>query len=222
MTDGFTQMIDDSNAFFRELVQNNTKDWFNPRKAQYNDQIKKPAELFGSLLAEDFSRISGLTYKPKVFRIYRDVRFSKDKTPLKAHLHILFSPAGGTAFDPHFFFGSSPDDLRVGYGLMEFKGTDLARYRAMVDKHGDELTDAIEATEMTPSDWGPAPLKRVPTPYDKDHPHADLLKRKGLILSKLLDQNWRTSSKGLIGAVQNAFSKAQPFGQVLAEHGDSR
>jgi len=57
MTDGFTQMIDDSNAFFTELAANNTKDWFTPRKDHYTANIKKPADLFAEILAEDFSQI---------------------------------------------------------------------------------------------------------------------------------------------------------------------
>ncbi len=63
--DGFTQMIDDSNAFFTELARNNTKDWFSPRKEHYTANIKKPAELFAEILAEDFSQISAAAHMPK-------------------------------------------------------------------------------------------------------------------------------------------------------------
>lgn len=213
--DGFTQMIDDANAFFTELAQNNNKEWFNPRKDHYTQNIKKPAEFFADLLADDFSRLSGQPYKPKVFRIYRDVRFSKDKTPLNTHLHILWSSVGDNPFAPAFFFASEPEYLGVGFGIPSLKGAPLARFRAFVDSWGDELVDAIEETGMAFSDWGAAPLKRVPKPYDPDHPHAELLKKKGLLLGAPLGQDWRTDEGGLIKTVREQFEAAGPVRSLL-------
>ena len=81
MSDGFSDLVVRSNAFFSELAANYTRDWFEAHKSTYTDDIKKPAEFLGDILAEDLSRLSGTTLKPKLFRVYRDVRFSKDKTP---------------------------------------------------------------------------------------------------------------------------------------------
>ncbi|MGJ8618330.1 MAG: DUF2461 domain-containing protein, partial [Sulfitobacter sp.] len=191
-TDGFTQLIDDSNAFFAELRNNNSKDWFNPRKDHYNENIKKPAEFLGEVLAEDFSRISGQTYVSKLFRIYRDVRFSKDKTPLNAHLHMIWKQPGDNPFAPAFFFGSEPGDMTVGFGVMGLKGPTLTRFRAFVDQWGDQLVEAIAQTGMEWSDWGGAPLKRVPKPFDADHPHAEILKKKSIIIHAKMDESWRS------------------------------
>ncbi len=217
MSDGFTQMIDDGNAFFAELAQNNTKDWFNPRKDHYVENIRKPAEFFADLLADDFSRIAGRAMKPKVFRIYRDVRFSKDKTPLNAHLHILWSPVGDNSFAPAFFFASSPADLSVGFGMPVLKGAALTRFRAFIDVWGDQLVDAVDKTGMTYSNWGAAPLKRVPKPYDPDHPHADLLRKKGLILGAPLGQDWREAEGGLVTAVRAKFEGTEPLRRLFDE-----
>lgn len=212
--DGFTQMIDDSVAFFTELTTNNSKDWFNPRKDHYNERIKKPAELFADLLADDFTTLTGLAHKPKVFRIYRDVRFSKDKTPLNTHLHIAWN-ASEHRFSPAFFFASEVDGLHVGCGIMGLKGEDLNRYRAFVDNWGGLFNDAIKATGMTPSDWGDAPLKRVPAPYDQDHPHAELLKQKKIVLGRPITNDWRKD--GIYKAVKRAFKDIAPLRDVLAE-----
>lgn len=217
MTDGFTQMIDDSNAFFAELKQNNTKDWFNPRKEQYNNNIKKPAELFAQILGEDFSQISGINHKPKVFRIYRDVRFSKDKTPLNAHLHMMWS-TGDVPFTPVFYFGSEPGSMVVGTGVVGLKGADLAKFRAMIDVDGDALVEAIASAGMETGHWGPPALKRVPAPYDQHHPHAELLRRKGLSIHCDVEDEWRDHKGGLTGAVKDHFRKAQAFRDVLAEN----
>ena len=215
--DGFETLIDDANAFFAELKENNTKDWFAPRKEHYNANIKKPAEFLGDVLAEDFSRISGQIYQPKLFRIYRDVRFSKDKTPFKAHLHMIWRQPGDNPFAPAFFFGSEPGDMTVGFGVMGLKGESLTRFRAFIDQWGDALTEAIETSGMTWSDWGPAPLKRVPAPYDKDHPHGALLKKKGMVVSRALPDTWRTAEGGLVTAIRQQFEKTQPLARLLNE-----
>lgn len=213
--DGFETLIDDANAFFAELKHNNTKDWFAPRKDHYTANIKKPAEFLGEVLAEDFSRISGQVYQPKLFRIYRDVRFSKDKTPLNAHLHMIWKQPGDNPFAPAFFFGSEPGDMTVGFGIMGLKGETLTRFRAFIDGWGDALTEAIEASGMTWSDWGPAPLKRVPAPYDKDHPHGEMLKKKGMVISTSMPDAWRTADGGLVSAIRNQFEKTQPLATLL-------
>lgn len=216
-TDGFTQMIDDSNAFFAELKKNNTKEWFDLRKDHYNENIKKPAEFFADLMADDLSRIVGRAMKPKVFRIYRDVRFSKDKTPFKTHLHMLWSPADGGPFAPIYFFGTEPGDMTVGFGLTEMKGQTLARFRAFVDHWGDQLQNAITATGMEFSSWGAEPLKRVPKPYDPAHPHAELLKRKSLILHQKMDNSWRETEGGLMSAVRRHFEAVSPLRNLMNE-----
>lgn len=215
--DGFTQMIDDSNAFFAQLSKNNSKDWFNPRKDHYVENIKKPAEFFGEVLAEDFSRISGQVYQPKLFRIYRDVRFSKDKKPLNAHLHMIWQRPGDNPFAPAFFFGSEPAQMTVGFGVMGLKDESLARFRAFIDSWGDLLVEAIEETSMTWSDWGPEPLKRVPAPYDKDHPHGELLKKKGMIVHAQMDDTWRQTDGGLVKAVRQQFENTMPLMRLLNE-----
>lgn len=137
------QMIDDSNAFFAELMQNKSKEWFTPRKDHYTANIKKPAEFLADLLADDLSRLTGQPHKPKLFRIYRDVRFSKDKTPLNAHLHMIWTPVTDNPFAPVFFFGSEPGDMTVGFGLRGMKGAALTRFRAFVDHWSDDLTGAL-------------------------------------------------------------------------------
>lgn len=217
MQDGFTQLIDEATTFFTALERNNKKEWFDPRKDHYVSTIRKPAELFADLMAEDLSHLTGATHKPKVFRIYRDVRFSADKRPYNAHLHILWAQGRGDAFAPGYFFACEPGDLFVGFGITDLKGPDLTRWRAFVDVRGDDLVEAIARSGMTLSDWGGPPLKRVPKPFDPEHPHADLLKRKSLLVSRPLGQAWRGTKDGLIGAVRDAFAACRPLADLLGE-----
>jgi len=215
MADGFTELIDKSNEFFAELANNNRKDWYEPRKAFYTAEIKKPAELLGEILAEDISRRTGKPHKPKLFRIHRDVRFSKDKTPYNAHLHLMW--AQGAEGSPAWFFGASPDYLIVGMGLMALRGETLGKYRAFVDSYGNDLAAAIDTAAITAgasiSDWGPEPLKRVPKPYAPDHAHGDLLKRKALALSAPLAEGWRAA--GLVPAIQTTLKALLPVWTLI-------
>ncbi|MEP4197287.1 MAG: DUF2461 domain-containing protein [Aliishimia sp.] len=212
MADGFERMVDEALAFFGELKGNNSKDWFAPHKQRYMDEIKKPAEFFGQLLSEDIARITSKPVKPKLFRIYRDVRFSKDKTPLNTHLHMMWSPVEADALSPTWFMGLAQDYFTLGMGVMGLQGEDLTRYRAFVDTSGDNLSDALETvqtqTGASLSNWGPEPLKRVPKPYDADHAHADLLKRKSLAISAPIPENWR--EVGLLKAVGQRVKDLKP------------
>lgn len=214
--DGFERMIDEAADFFAALRENNSKAWFDPRKADYQARIRKPADLFAGLLAEDFGRIDGRVHVPKQFRIHRDIRFSKDKSPFNTHLHILWTPVGGGPFDPAFFFGVEPGRVDVAAGVLSLSSAELARFRAFIDRCGDALVETISEAGMSPSDWGPAPLKRVPAPYGADHPQGHLLRRKGLVIARPLGEGWRGSEAGLLGAVRSAFEATRPFAALLA------
>ncbi|WP_224816483.1 DUF2461 domain-containing protein [Hasllibacter sp. MH4015] len=165
MSDGFADLITRANGFFTDLSANNNREFYEAHKATYNADIKKPAELLADLFAEDLAKATGTAHKPKLFRIHRDVRFSKDKTPYNTHLHLLWSQPV-QAPTPAWFFGSAPDYLLLGMGVMNLEKDSLTAYRTMVDRHGDELTDAMDAAHKAIgarlSDWGPDPLKRVP------------------------------------------------------------
>ncbi len=212
--DGFVRMISDAQTFFGKLRKNNRKDWFDPRKEEYRETILKPAELFSTLMEEELSKLAGAGQSGKIFRIYRDVRFSKDKTPYNAHLHILWSETGGAPHMPAFFFGADPDGVHVGLGAVGFKGDALTRYRKLIDARGDELIAAMEAAGAALSDFGAAPLKRVPSGFDPDHPHAELLKRKGFVaMTEVTD--WRDG--GVIETVRDTYKALMPVYRMLAE-----
>ena len=195
MADGFEAMVDEALTFFTKLDKNNSKAWFEPHKAHYKAAIAGPAGFFADLMSEDIARLTGRAHTPKVFRIYRDVRFSKDKTPLNTHLHVMWSPADQDALAPSWFWGLSPDYFILGRGVMGLKGAALTRYRAFVDGWGEGLQDALNAAARSVgaeiSDWGPPPLKKVPKPYDPDHAHADLLRRKALAVTAPMGTDWR-------------------------------
>ena len=89
---------------FEHLEANNNKEWFEQHKEYYNPTIKRPAELFSELIADNISDLTGKTHFGKVYRIYRDVRFSKDKRPYNTHLHMLWSQENSQSTKPAWFF----------------------------------------------------------------------------------------------------------------------
>ena len=84
MTD-FNQLVPDAKDFLSRLAQNNTRDWFSEHKAEYERHIKGPAQLFLDQIAARLQKRLATPIKTKLFRIHRDVRFSKDKTPYNTH-----------------------------------------------------------------------------------------------------------------------------------------
>ncbi|MBM2575287.1 DUF2461 domain-containing protein [Jannaschia sp. Os4] len=212
MSDGFTEMLDRAQAFYGDLARNNSKAWFEPRKARWKADIEAPAKLLADLVAEDVSRLTGAAHAGKVFRIHRDVRFSKDKSPYKTSLALLWSaPEEG----PAFYFAIEPEDVVLGLGAPGLSKEGLLRWRDLVDRRGDDLTDAVEAAGARWGDFGPEPLKRVPKPYDPDHPHGDLLRRKSVVVLGGLPEGWRAD--GLVAGIADGFARLLTVRAILAE-----
>lgn len=216
-TDDFTRMIDTSNQFFSELSTNNSREWFEPRKALYTNEIKEPALRFADLVSQDLEAATKTIHTAKLFRIYRDVRFSKDKAPYNAHLHMIWSPSGTASTAPMWFFGSDPKGIVFMMGYPTLKGDELARYRGMIDQIGPDITKATQSAGASLTSWGSDPLKRVPKPYAADHPSGDLLRRKGLVLKVSMDTSWRGSDDGLPGACRQITQRMMPAYRLLKD-----
>lgn len=175
----YATLISDAQRFCAELKENNTKAWFADHKARYEAELKRPALMLLDEVAAELAKDYETPFTTKLFRIHRDVRFSKDKSPYNAHLHMLWSQTG-RADGPGWFFGISPDYVRIGWGWMVFSKDQLTTWRQAIDgPYGAGIDKAIMAMGMEPN----APeLKRVPTPHDKDHPLAHHLRRKSLVV----------------------------------------
>ena len=101
-------------------------------------------------------------------------------------------------------------------GVMAPGGEALSRYRDFADAQGDEIAEALAAAPGAHlSDWGAAPLKRVPKPYDPEHLHGDLLKRKTLILETAFPDDWKRA--GLVTSANRLFETMMPLWRVLED-----
>ena len=188
MNDAFATLIPDARRFFAELQANNTKDWFEANKPRYTDRVRKPAEALGEVMAAELGRLTGRTLSSKVYRINRDVRFSKDKSPYNTHLHMLWS--FGAEDRPGWFLAVSPAAVSFSTGVMGFTGEGLDWVRHAIADDPQPWLNAVQRLRPLDgglADWGEPPLKRVPKPWDEANPAADLLRRKSLILTLPLD-----------------------------------
>ncbi len=154
--------------FYEGLEADNSKSYWTSHKAVYQDAVLRPMEELTESLAPEFG-------EPKIFRPYRDIRFSADKTPYKTHIGALLGHTSYVQF--------SADGLAAGAGMWQLDPARLTRYRAAVaaDSTGAELEAIIAELEKAGVEvHGHGTLKSAPRGYPPDHPRIELLRHKGL------------------------------------------
>lgn len=167
-------------SFLSDLKTKNTKEWFAANKTTYEVHLKEPGKQFADAMALALRELTGCDHGSKIFRIYRDVRFSKDKTPYDAHLHIAFMPQGQLDQPPMWFFGLSPEKLSLGCGVFQYDKEALVTFRsAMAGPKGAQLIQLTTELRAAGIRVGEPELKRLPAGFDKDHSHGEALRRKG-------------------------------------------
>ena len=215
-TDTFTGFTPEAIQFLVDLADNNDRAWFNPRKAEYERLLKRPLEALCVALDERFkARDIPLEADParSPFRIYRDVRFAKDKSPYKTHISASFAYVGG---NPHGggYFHFQPGEMHIGGGLWRPEPATLAAFRRLVDKgEGLEPLDDQGFVAAFGGIHGEA-LTRVPQGYAKDHPRAELLKLKDLTFGHRLADD-EVQSPELPDTLADDFAKAIPVFRLL-------
>lgn len=153
--------------FYEGLEADNSKAYWTDHKAIYDRAVAAP-------LAALLSELSSYG-EAKVFRPYRDVRFSKDKTPYKTRQYAVV--------EGRLYVGIDAHGLHFGGGRFHLDAAQIARFRAAVDdaRTGEQLVAILQGLRKKGFDVGGEQLKRVPKPWDAEHARADLLRHKALI-----------------------------------------
>ena len=176
-------------TFFVQLQDNNNKHWFDAHKPDYQKYVMEPAQGFIEEMGAKLKQLSpGIHAEPRVnrsiFRINRDTRFAKDKTPYKTHLGIWMWQGDGAKFESSgYYFHLEPPNMMVGVGIHTFSKDLLQAYRdAVVDpESGPELVIAIKGIGLEKGyNLGGKHYKRVPQGYDPDHDNVEFLLYNGL------------------------------------------
>jgi len=172
--------------FLIELSENNNRPWFAENKPRYDQLIMQPALEFVQAMEVPLRRVSphftaiAKRQGGSIMRIYRDIRFSKNKAPYKTNLGIHFRhELGGDVHAPGFYFHVSPDSVFLGGGIWQPAIAVLAQLRAHIDEEG-EMWKKIKSNKKLQQHFyfDGTSLKRPPQGYDPHHPLIEDLKRK--------------------------------------------
>lgn len=188
--------------FLKDIRRNNDRAWFEKNKSRYLKAKEGFEGIVASLLKELVKfdpELAGLDPKKLPFRIYRDVRFSKDKRPYKVNMGAGFSPNGKLVQEPGYYLHVEPGNKSfIAGGIYMPDGGNLSKIRQEIDYNADKLLKIISAKKFKTTFGGFDDfdkLKTVPKGYAKDHPQIGLLKHKSYIVSKSFTDRQVTDKK---------------------------
>lgn len=214
-------------AFLRELEQNNEKAWWEQNKDRYISVIREPALEFISDFETPLHKISthftadSRTVGGSLMRPYRDVRFSKDKTPYKTNVGIQFRhEQGKDVHAPGFYLHLEPKSCFAGVGLWAPETAVARQIRQAIYDDPARWKKAAKGKSFTDT-WNPMPdeeemLKRVPREFDQHHPYADDLRRKSFIAGARISQN-QVTGEGFDLELAAMFRKASNYTRFLCD-----
>jgi uncharacterized protein (TIGR02453 family) len=217
----------DALQFLVDLAMNNERPWFQARKADYERLLKLPLEAFCDAVGTEF-RAHGVPLESDArkspFRIYRDVRFSKDKSPYKTNIAASFPWVGasGRAGSADWagaggYFHMAPEGTYMGGGMWHPEPGRLAAFRQAVDQEPTRTLEALEDKRFR-AVFEPVhgdSLKRPPAGYAADHPHIELLKLKDVTFGRQLSDD-EIFSADLPSILARDFAVAVPVMAFLA------
>ena len=182
----------DAMAFMAGLEADNTKRYFDEHRVVYDQQVATPLKQLVVAVGEQLADgpAPQIQFEPKIgksmFRINRDLRFSKDKTPYHPHLDVAWWQGDKAKTSPAFICRIRPDEVLTGVGVYALSSDRLDSFRSsIVSEAGAELATSIEAitSSIRGATLSEPTRKRVPKGFDPEHPRADLLRFDGLHLS---------------------------------------
>lgn len=220
----FSGFPPDTLEFLAELRANNTKDFFDDNRARYDEAIEA-AKLFvvrsGEVLAkiapeaEADPRING-----SIFRINRDIRFSKDKTPYKEHLDFWFWQGERREAVSGFFARVNPEEFGVGAGAYSFDSARLARFRAAVadPATGKELAAIAKKLAKVGLHLGTEHYKRTPKGFDESGPASEFLRHNSLHAYAAHDPDVALDATAAMAACRTTWRRLAPLHQWLVDN----
>jgi uncharacterized protein (TIGR02453 family) len=175
--------------FLKSVSKNNNREWFEKNKPVYleaKSAFEDFLEAFHKELVKIDESLGGLNPRKQGFRIYRDVRFSKDKRPYKTNMGAGFSPHGKMDQEPGYYIHIEPGKSFIAGGMYMPDPENLSKIRQEIDYNTPKFLKILNGKEFKKyfnglSDW--YRVKTAPKGYPKDHPHIDLLKNKSFTIS---------------------------------------
>jgi uncharacterized protein (TIGR02453 family) len=211
--------------FLKDLKRNNRRDWFQANKDRYKKSVVEPMSAFIAAMDTRLANVSDCfiadprPHGGSMFRIYRDTRFSKDKSPYKTHASCHFRHMSGKdAHAPGFYMHFEPGEVFFGGGIWMPDNSVLRPIREAIVDDPDGWVEATRS-KVFKKRFGAVEgesLKRPPAGFDPDHPLIDDLKRKSFFAVQEVDPNLATTPR-FIAEVEKAFVALIPMMRFLTE-----
>lgn len=188
----FTGFSKKSLDFLKELSKNNTKEWFEDRKDIYEEYILEPNRAFVIEMGEHIQAlVPTINAIPKIngslYRIYRDTRFAKDKTPLKTHTGVIFWQGNAKRTQSsNFYTRATPTEYVIGAGIRSFDTALLKTYRDYILDldNADELYEILQKCRKNGFNVIEPSYKRLPREFPKSYPYPELAMLDGMVVNK--------------------------------------
>jgi uncharacterized protein (TIGR02453 family) len=205
-------------AFLNDLKQNNSREWFQDNRDRYQRDVQEPLLAFIAAFAEPLAGISRhFVADPRpsggsMFRIHRDVRFSRDKSPYKTHAAAQFRHREGRdVHAPGFYLHLEPRNVFIGSGMWHPDGATLGRIRSAIVDRPERWRKASSGLAL-----GGDSLTRAPRGFDPEHPLVEDLKRKDFVTFVSSTQGEACRS-GFLDRFAGACRDAAPLARFLTE-----
>ena len=203
--------------FLKKLKNNNNREWFDSNKTEYLASKEIFEEFVSELIKgiNKFDKKVSLDLKPKdcTFRIYKDVRFSKDKTPYKNNMSASINPGGKKSNIPGYYFHLEPEACFLAGGVYMPMPDDLKAIRQEIDYNPLPLIDVLKSASFKKEFNGldeEDKLKNPPKGFNKDHAHSEILKNKHFIVSRKFENKVILKKEGLSKTL-DSFKAMYPF-----------
>jgi uncharacterized protein (TIGR02453 family) len=208
-------------AFLRDLKKHNDREWFTPRKPIFDEKVRQPmVDLVTAIHGEMRRFAPEYVGEPSkcVYRIYRDTRFSKDKTPYKTYISALllrsnFDKYTGSAA---YYFAISAENIEIAGGIYTPDRDVLLAVRQHLAANHKEFRAILSKPKVKKlcGELQGETLSRVPKGFDPEHPAADLIRRKYFLLDTKIDPKIATTPK-LLSEIVTRMEAMAPFLEFL-------
>mmetsp|Transcript_3942 Transcript_3942/g.14318 ORF Transcript_3942/g.14318 Transcript_3942/m.14318 type:complete len:227 (-) Transcript_3942:231-911(-) len=203
-------------SFLNRLHENNNREWFTEHKKEFKE-IEKEVKQFYNQLGSELGKHDKID-KVKLFRIYRDVRFSKDKTPYKTHFGGSFHRVKPALRGGYYLHIAPNNESFIATGFWEPNKDDLLRIRKEFEMDTTEIEKIINKKSFK-NVWGEFEgdeLKTAPRGFDKEHPAIDLIKKKQYIFTRKFTDTEVTSAD-FMEKVNDSFKAIRPFFNYMSD-----